>query len=114
MTLSALGLVFLGYDWYRKKDAAWFHHAGILALLRILLLLILIQRAGNIIATPVDEFGCYGNLESFLKGDFQKPWHFTVGLSILYAPFVWLCGARNVGDIVIFRCFPVFFLPRAC
>lgn len=111
MALSALGLVFLGYDWYRKKDAAWVHHAGILALLRILLLLILIQRAGNIIATPVDEFGYYGNLESFLKGDFQKPWHFTVGLSILYAPFVWLCGARNVGDIVIpFSLFSSLFL----
>ena len=101
MALAAVGMVLLGYDWYRKKQGAWYHHAGVITLLRLLLLMILIQRAGNIIATPVDEFGYYGNLESFLKGDFSKPWHFTVGLSILYAPFAWLAHARHVGDIVI-------------
>ncbi len=99
--LAAAGIVLLGYDWHRKKQAVWYHHAGIIALLRILQLTLLIQRAGNIIATPVDEFGYYCNLESFLKGDFSKPWHFTVGLSILYMPFAWLNAARNVGDIVI-------------
>lgn len=101
IALAAVGLILTGYDWYRKKQAAWFHHAGVIALVRILLLLLLVHRAGNIIATPVDEFGYYANLDSFLKGDFSKPWHFTVGLSILYAPFAWLWQARHVGDIVL-------------
>ena len=99
--LAAAGIVLLGYDWYRKKQGQWYHYAGLPALLRILLLTLLIHQAGNMIATPVDEFGYYSNMESFLKKDFTQPWHFTVGLSILYIPFAWLCSARNVGDIVL-------------
>jgi len=101
LALTALGLILLGYDWYRKKKACWFHWAGIPALVRILLVLIVIQRAGNLIASPMDEVGYYANLASFLKGDFSTPWHFTVGTSILYAPFALILGARHYGDIAI-------------
>ncbi len=70
-------------------------------LLRQFALLLLINSAQNIVTRPADETGYYGNLLSFLSGDYSTPWHFTVGTSIFYLPFELLSGTRNFVDLVI-------------
>ncbi len=81
-----------------RRVALW----GTLPVLtRMFLLLLVVHLGGNLIANPADEPGYYGNLVSFLSGDYSQPWHFTVGLSIFYLPFELLSGSRNLVDILV-------------
>lgn len=101
MGAALAGISALLWDLLRRKQGNWVHFAGLPVLARIFLLMILIQRTGNLIASPMDENGYFQNLASFLSGDFSQRWHYTVGTSILYFPFAWLTNARNAGDILI-------------
>ncbi|MBS1369843.1 MAG: hypothetical protein HPZ91_07815 [Lentisphaeria bacterium] len=70
-------------------------------LLRMFLLILLINKAQNIIASPADEPGYYANLLSILNWDFSERWHFTVGTSFFYLPFELLSGTRSLTDLLI-------------
>ncbi len=72
-----------------------------IVLVRQILLAMLIHGGGNIITRPADDTGYFENLHSFLTWDFSKPWHFTVGQSILYLPLTLLTGAQTIYDILI-------------
>ncbi len=98
--LVALSLVL----WKRRQEPdpwRWLQLALIPALLRSLLLLLLVNKAQNLITAPADEHGYYYNLVSFLDQHFPEPWHFTVGTSIFYLPYELISRTRNLIDIFI-------------
>jgi len=76
----------------------------IAVLLRQILLLCEISFWGNALPCAADEPGYFKTVSDMLRGDFRGPWNFTVGLGLLYLPFVLLCGARDYYDIAVGFC----------
>ncbi|WP_294480223.1 hypothetical protein [uncultured Victivallis sp.] len=90
--------------WKRRREPdpwRWVELGLVPILLRMFLLILLVNRAQNIIASPADEPGYYMNLLGILNWDFSERWHFTVGTSLFYLPFELLSGTRNLIDIMI-------------
>ena len=90
--------------WKRRREPdpyRWVLIGLVPVVLRQILLLLLVNRAQNLITAPVDEVGYYANLTSFLDRDFSTPWHFTVGTGIFYLPFELVSGTRNLLDIYL-------------
>ena len=76
----------------------------IAVLLRQILLLCEISFWGNAIPCAADEPGYFKTVADMLRGDFKGPWNFTIGLGLVYLPFVLLCGARDYYDIAVSFC----------
>ena len=70
-------------------------------LLRQILLLYEVSFWGNALPCATDEPGYFKTVYDMLQGNFAGPWNFTVGLGLIYLPFVWLTGAREFYDIAI-------------
>ena len=70
-------------------------------LVRQILLLYEVSFWGNALPCATDEPGYFKTVYDMLQGNFSGPWNFTVGLGLLYLPFVWLTGAREFYDIAI-------------
>ena len=85
---------------YTVRERGW-RLAAVLLLARQLLLLTVVQGGGNLLTSPADDVGYFQNALDFLRGDFSRPWHFTVGLSILYLPFILVTGAQEVTEIMV-------------
>ena len=76
----------------------------IAVLLRQILLLCEISFWNNAIPCAADEPGYFKTVYDMLRGDFKGPWNFTIGLGLVYLPFVLLCGARDYYDIAVGFC----------
>ena len=76
----------------------------IAVLLRQILLLCEISFWSNAIPCAADEPGYFKTVYDMLRGDFRGPWNFTIGLGLVYLPFVLLCGAREYYDIAVAFC----------
>ena len=97
------GMVYLGWDFRKKRPvgrALYWRMGLFLIFFRQALLLWVLQGGENLVASPMDEAGYWFNLQQFCKGDFSQPWHFTVGLSLLYAPFA-AAGISSVDQLVL-------------
>ncbi|MDR0932768.1 MAG: hypothetical protein LBM70_07115 [Victivallales bacterium] len=90
---------------YKKRESEdqWrYLELGLIpVLLRMFCLILLLNQAQNIIASPADENGYYANLLDILNWDFSGQWHFTVGTSLFYLPFEFLWGSGNLIDLLI-------------
>ena len=90
--------------WKRRKEPdpwRWIELGLVPVLLRMFLLILLVNRAQNIIGAPADESGYYLNMLGILNWDFSERWHFTIGTSLFYLPFELLSGTRNLIDLLI-------------
>ena len=76
----------------------------IAVLLRQILLLCEISVWSTAIPSAADEPGYFKTVYDMLRGDFKGPWNFTIGLGLVYLPFVLLCGARDYYDIAVSFC----------
>ena len=86
---------------------SWRESAGfilIAVLVRQILLLCEIGFWNNAIPCAADEPGYFKVVYDLLRGDFSGPWNFTVGLGLIYLPFVLLTGARDYYDIAVSFC----------
>lgn len=73
----------------------------IVVLTRQLLLMILVQGAGNIIASPADDTAYFDNAVSLMHWDFSRPWLTSLGHSLFYIPFILFTGASTVEEIMV-------------
>ena len=55
----------------------------------------------NAIPSAADEPGYFKVAFDLLHGSVKGPWNFTVGLGIIYLPFILLTGAREYYDIAV-------------
>ena len=74
-----------------------------MAACRVWQILMLCETAfwGNALPSAADEPGYFKVVYDVLNGSFKGPWNFTIGLGILYLPFVLLTGAKEYYDIAI-------------
>jgi hypothetical protein len=71
--------------------------------------------AHQVVATPCDELGYFEVARDLLNGSLQGPWRFTLGLPLLYVPFVWFFQATSAFDLIIpFSGFNGFVVMPAC
>ncbi len=90
--------------WKRRKEPdpwRWLQIGLVPVVLRMFLLSLLVNGAQNIIGSPADEPGYYGNLLSMMDWDFTERWHFTVGTSFFYWPFELLFGNRDLTTLLV-------------
>ncbi len=73
----------------------------IAVLIRQILMLLETAFWGNALPSAADEPGYFKVVYDLLHGSCAGPWNFTVGLGILYLPFVLLTGAKAYYDIAI-------------
>lgn len=78
-----------------------FYFIMIAVLLRQILILCETAFWGNALPSAADEPGYFKVAYDLLHGSFAGPWHFTVGLGILYVPFILLTGAERYYDIAV-------------
>lgn len=71
---------------------------------RWILLLYEIAFWGNALPGAADEPGYFQAVSDIMNGKFSGPWHFTVGLGIIYLPFIRICNAVDYYDIAIPFC----------
>lgn len=76
--------------------------AAVPVLVRQILVLCELSFWGNALPSAADEPGYFKSIYDMLHGSFSGPWHFTVGLGILYLPFILLSGAKEYYDIAVF------------
>jgi hypothetical protein len=113
--------VFWGYRMVKRKTLKPLSQVTVtglsiafIVLLRWLLLLILIMGGYNIIASASDDPGYFKTAMGLLKWDFSEQWRFTIGLGLLYIPFILALKATQFYDIAIeFAWFAGFVLMPA-
>lgn len=110
-------LVFLFFRGKRSKQIEANSHWESLCFIMIAVLLrqilVLCETAfwGNALPCAADEPGYFKVAYDILHGSFDGPWHFTIGLGILYLPFIVLSGAERYYDIaVIFSYFDALII----
>lgn len=97
LLLAAAAALFSGR--YRDgKQRAWLL-AAIAALTRQLILMLVVNRFGNVLTCAADENGYFACAMDLCRGSFAGPWSFTIGLPIWYTPFILLSGAEQFYDI---------------
>ena len=69
-------------------------------LVRLILVLTVTGRRPEIVTAAADEPGYFTVIRDMLDGVWFSPWSFTVGLGVLYLPFILISGAREFYDIV--------------
>ena len=70
-------------------------------LLRVTLGLLTATRFGNVIPSAADDPGYFRTISDMLKGDWEGPWNFTVGLGFFYLPFILATRAAEFYDIAV-------------
>ncbi len=70
-------------------------------LTRQLLLMILVQGAGNIITKPADDIAYFANAVSIMHWDFSHPWVMTLGHGLIYIPFILFTGTSTVETLMV-------------
>ncbi len=83
------------FAWRRKRLSAaenlWFA-AAVLVLFRVTAMLWTLMICGDYFCAPSDDLGYLETARGIMHGDFSGPWSFTVGLSVLYLPFMLIFG----------------------
>ncbi|MBE6384751.1 MAG: hypothetical protein E7048_03690 [Lentisphaerae bacterium] len=112
--------VFLFFKWKKEKKilpdsfSENFFLILFVVLVRQILLLSEVAFWGNALPSAADEPGYFKTISDMLQGNFAGPWNFTIGLGIIYLPFILLTGAREYYDIaILFSCFDGLILAPA-
>ena len=72
----------------------------ILILLRLSLLFLTLYFAGNLISHPIDELDYFKIGKDIVDGVISPNWRFTIGLPLLYVPFIVGLNAKTYFEIV--------------
>jgi hypothetical protein len=91
------------------------HALGLLLLLRLTLSSWAIFQSGNIICVPIDEQQYFTVASDISHGILGRDWHYTIGLPLIYVPFLIFTGADSYFDIVgAVSLFNAYIVAPAC
>lgn len=83
------------FAWRRKRlsptENLWLALA-VLVLFRVVAMLWSLMICGDYFCAPSDDLGYLEVSRGIMRGNFSGPWSFTVGLSVLYLPFMLIFG----------------------
>ena len=99
---SSAALLLLAAFIYKlvRKELPENHLVFIPVLLRIALVLIVLCKWDCVMPNASDENGYFAVMQDMLKGNWNRPWSFTIGTGIFYLPFMLATNAENVWDIM--------------
>lgn len=107
--LAAIMLSLLAYYFYKVakgtfqtiplKNRLWLF-AGIVLLAHFARLFLLIYSANGELRYPLDEMSFFKPAQDLLSWDFSEKWNMTMGMPLVYIPFLLATNANSVFDIV--------------